>query len=138
MLKLKKADIVLIAAVATVSAALVLYGFIMRGAAVSALIPGNGDNTATEGNVEVLANGAVIGTYDLSQDGVYKIVTEYGRNVLEISGGTAKIREADCVGGDCVRMREISAKGEVIVCLPHHLVVRVISGAESGIDVVVR
>jgi len=133
MQKLKKADIILIAAVATVSAALFFCGMIASGV--------QGGDTGSSGRqafAEVLVDGEVYGRYDLSTDGSYEIVTDYGRNVLTVSGGTAAVTEADCAGGDCMRMKAVSRSGEMIVCLPHRVVVNVVSGEKTEIDVMVR
>ena len=59
-------------------------------------------------------------------------------NVLEIAGGQAAVREANCGDHTCVRTGAISREGEVIVCLPHHLTVRVEGGDAAPFDGVVR
>ncbi len=72
----------------------------------------------------------------LAQDGDYLLSDEeYGRNMLRIENGTVRILEADCPRGLCVKQGEIRHAGQSVVCLPHHLVVR-IEGAGSGVDLV--
>jgi hypothetical protein len=54
-------------------------------------------------------------------------------NEITISGGAAAMTSADCEGGDCMSAGAISRAGEMLVCLPHKLVARIIvkSGGES-------
>ena len=46
-------------------------------------------------------------------------------NIIEIKGGTVKVKDADCTDGICVKHAPISKAGETIVCLPHQLTVEV-------------
>jgi hypothetical protein len=43
---------------------------------------------------------------------------------------------ADCPGGDCLRTREIRKNGEMIVCVPHRLLIRIISSQRPEVDAV--
>lgn len=72
----------------------------------------------------------------LAQDGDYLLSDEeYGRNMLRIENGAVRVLEADCPRELCVKQGEIRHAGQSVVCLPHHLVVR-IEGAGSGVDLV--
>ena len=51
--------------------------------------------------------------------------------MVYIEDGAAWISEADCPDGYCIRQGKITGKGQVIVCLPHRLVLEV-TGEESG------
>lgn len=87
----------------------------------------------------VKRNGEIIGTYSLSEDRVLTFHTEDGRqNVLEIKAGHAVMKEADCPDGLCMKQKEISKKGESIICLPHKLTIEVTGGEEPEIDALVR
>ena len=61
--------------------------------------------------------------FDLSQDQTYTIQTEKGYNILQIQNQTATITEADCPDQICVQQKAIHHIGEMIVCLPHKVVV---------------
>lgn len=52
-------------------------------------------------------------------------------NVLVIEHGAVHMEEASCPDKLCVRQGEKSRIGETIVCLPHRLVVTVISAQEA-------
>lgn len=118
---MKKSDILLAAGV--LLAALALYLLFRPG--------GEGAWAVVE------IDGREIARYALPAD---RIVTigEADYNVLEIAGGTAEVVEANCGDHTCVRTGKISREGEVIVCLPHHLTVRVEGGDAAPFDGVVR
>lgn len=53
-------------------------------------------------------------------------------NVIEVGGGRAAIVEADCPDGLCVKTSWLQNAGEMAICLPHQLVLRIIG--ESEVD----
>lgn len=79
-------------------------------------------------SVRVSRQGEVIAIFPLSEDHTETFTDAAGFNTLEISGGSAKMVEADCPDHICVKTYPISNPGETIVCLPHKLVVEVITG----------
>ena len=83
------------------------------------------------GAVEIAINGTPTKTLPLNENTTYRINTEsHGKsheNILEIRDGHASIAEADCPDKLCVHQKKISKKGETLVCLPHKIVVSVIS-----------
>lgn len=79
-------------------------------------------------SVRVTRQGEVIGIFPLSEDRTEIFTDATGFNTLEISDGTAKMVEADCPDHICVKTYPISSPGETIICLPHKLVVEVITG----------
>lgn len=89
------------------------------------------------GKVVVKVDGEVVGTYPLSEDRETVIQTENGTNHLVIKDGTAYLKEADCPDQLCVKQGKISKTGKLIICLPHKLIIEIVSGEESGLDGVV-
>ena len=75
--------------------------------------------------VTVSINGTTEKQFDLSQDQNYTIQTEKGYNILQIQNHIATIIEADCPDQLCVQQKSISHTGEMIVCLPHKVVVEI-------------
>lgn len=55
----------------------------------------------------------------------YTIETNTGYNTILIEDGTVKVIEADCPNQVCVHTQAISEVGEMIVCLPHKLVIEI-------------
>ncbi len=85
--------------------------------------------------VQVMADGRVIKTLPLNKD-VTVTVNGYnnGTNILQIKDGYASVIGADCPDKLCQKQKKIRHNGETIVCLPHKIIISVISGEEPGID----
>jgi hypothetical protein len=90
-------------------------------------------------SVEVTSDGVVIMSEQLEK------ITAAGRtfgepgNFNEITfGDGVRMTSADCPGGDCVRTGTIKNAGEVIVCVPHKLVIRLVSRQKPRVDAVSR
>ncbi len=115
-------DIILVAVIAVITAAGLLFF---------------GLNKEEGKRVTVSINGEITATYSLSENIEVTIPTEENYNTLVIENGKAQIVNADCPDGICVETRAISYVGETIVCLPHKLVVEVIGDTETEIDVAV-
>lgn len=80
----------------------------------------------TEHNiVTVSIDGIVYKEFDLSQNQNHTIQTEQGYNILQIQNHKATIIEADCPDQLCVQQKAVSHTGELIVCLPHKMVIEV-------------
>lgn len=121
---MKKADFIIIAVVAVIVAVLLffLYG-----------VNGNGDI------VQIEVDGQVVEELPLNVDTQREILTDDGgKNVLIIENGSAVMTEANCPDGICVNHKPIDKSGESIICLPHKVVVSVVSAHsnDSEIDAV--
>lgn len=122
--KLRKADLLLLAAAFVFSAVL---------AAVLLLLRASGGGT-----VQVRVAGAVTAGYPLDVDASYTITgANGGTNLLVIEDGAARIEEASCPDGVCVHTGRIRRNGQSIVCLPNQVVVEIVSDTEnsSGVDI---
>ena len=58
-------------------------------------------------------------SYDIEID------TQYGHNTVHVEPGRISVTEADCPDGICVAQGAIDKGGVPIVCMPHHLVVKI-------------
>lgn len=68
-----------------------------------------------------------------------KIDTDHGYNLLELTDDGIKIIESDCPDKICMHMGEISSINDIIVCLPHKLVIEIKSDNEnSELDAVIK
>lgn len=83
--------------------------------------------------VRVEQNGSLIGLYRLDEDRRESFGGADGEpeNVLVISAGAVFMESASCPDKRCVRQGTKSRIGETIVCLPHRLVITVISADEA-------
>ena len=116
----KRGDIYLIAG--CLLAALVLCGLwlLLRQAGAEVMVEQNGRETAR---------------FALDENRTVRIEGEGGYNTLVILGGEVWLSEADCPNLLCVKTGKIRYAGQSIVCLPHHLAVRITGGA-SALDAV--
>lgn len=78
--------------------------------------------------VRVSRQGEVVAILPLSADYSETFKDASGYNTLVIAGGQAKISESDCSEQICVNTHSISTPGETIVCLPHKLIIEIITG----------
>ena len=118
---MKKADFILIGVVAVVAAVLVLCLYVFNS--------GSGDF------VQIEVDGVVTDTIPLSNDTVREIQTDNGTNTLVISEGSAVMTQADCTDGICANHKPIHKTGESIICLPHKVVVTVISDKSNDNEI---
>ena len=90
--------------------------------------------------VVVSVDGKEYGVYPLSEDITQDIYTgkngEY-LNRLVIKDGKAYMETANCPDGICVEHSKIFRDGESIVCLPHRVVVTVVTDNQGSPDVVI-
>lgn len=89
--------------------------------------------------VEVFLDGELYGTYSLEKEQEIPILIDGEvENILKIEGGEADMIEASCPDKLCVHQKAISKDNETIVCLPHKVVVQVISDTESEFDSIAK
>lgn len=70
----------------------------------------------------------------VSETQEFSIPTQDGYNIVRVEGEKVRIIEADCRDGICARATPISEPGEIIVCLPHKLVVEIIGSKSNTVD----
>ena len=119
--KLKWGDFVIIGVVLALAAAI---------AAVLALST-SGDRLYAE----VWQDNELVERVELT-DSTYRTIDLGGHNVIVLSGRTAAMQSADCRDQVCVRTGTLTRAGQVAVCLPNRVVLR-IAGETSEIDAIV-
>lgn len=119
LVKKYRLDIIVIASVLLISIAVVL---------VTQL-------TKVEGAyAEITIDGAVVGKYSLSLDGVYSL--NGGTNVLTIKNGEAFMSYSQCPDHTCENTGRIKYVGQTIVCLPNRLTISIVGESDGYIDFV--
>ena len=94
---------------------------------------------AVEGSrIMITVDGKEYGTYSLFEEKTITIGEGGTKNIIEIKGGKAYMKEASCPDQLCVEQNEISFDKESIICLPNKVVITVISDVESELDGVIR
>ena len=89
-------------------------------------------------NILITVDGAEYGTYSLFEEQIITVGEGETKNIIEIKGGKAYMREASCPDQLCVDQNEISFDKESIICLPNKVVITVISDVQSDVDGIVR
>lgn len=84
--------------------------------------------------VEITVDGKVYKTADLKKNQIIDIDNDFGHNSVVIEDGMVFVKEANCSGQDCVKTKSISKDGQIIMCLPHHLLITITEG--GSIDAV--
>lgn len=78
--------------------------------------------------VEISMNGKKIQTLSLEKNTTFEIKnSEGGINVLHIKNQRAYITSANCTDKLCVHQKAIHMEGESLICLPHKVIVTVVS-----------
>lgn len=82
--------------------------------------------------VVVSIDGKKEAEYPLNKDGTYILHGSHlGTNKLVIKDGEAYIEEASCPDKQCVRQGKISKAGEMLVCLPNRVVIKIVDANEE-------
>lgn len=80
-------------------------------------------------SVIVEKDGEAYGTYDLSEDCEVDIAED---NCIVIENKTVRMKEANCPDHLCIRQGTVSKDGQMIVCLPNRVTVRIVD--ETGMS----
>ena len=76
--------------------------------------------------VIVSVDGKQTAVYPLNKNGTYELYGSHlGTNTLVIEDGKAYISEASCPDKQCMKQGKISRTGEMLVCLPNRVVVKI-------------
>lgn len=87
--------------------------------------------------VLIKQDGKVYGNYLLNENKEISIENAWGENQIVIRDGKVWVESADCRDKICVNHRPISQTKEVIVCLPHRLVIE-IRADEGEVDALAK
>ena len=109
---IRKADIIL-------AVLLIVFGLI-----VSYIFTSDNDTGDT---VRISIDGELYSVYSLSEDRTIEINENSRTNKITIKDGYVSMEFSDCPNQDCVKHNAISRNAESIVCLPHKLIVEVVS-----------
>ncbi len=87
--------------------------------------------------ISVFVDGEEYATYRLAEISGTKTVeidTQFGRNVLKITSKGAKMIEATCPDKTDIQVGEISKPGQMLVCAPNRLAVRIFGKDNTEVD----
>jgi hypothetical protein len=85
--------------------------------------------------VEIIVDGNEHSKYILDDklNKEIRVEVDEGYNIIHIENGQVIVEESNCENQLCVRKGVIEVPGEIIVCLPHKVVVQ-ISGSQNDLD----
>lgn len=102
---------------------LIITAVIVLGALLALLLrPSAGDGKV----VLVTVDGEEYGRHPLGTDASFTVETPWGYNDVVIHNGEVDVYEADCSNQICVNTAPARETGDMIVCLPHRLVVEIV------------
>lgn len=122
--KINKYDIGLIFAIIIINGFFILYG-------------GRKTLTGNSKLAQVYSSNELVAQYTLadSVNDQIKIESDTGYNTLHIEDGQIWIDDASCPDKSCVHQGKISYQGQIIVCIPNHLIIKIVDyNDESEID----
>lgn len=126
MIRLKKNDIIVMAAILLLSGVFYALGIL----------------SPKDAGAQVLIriDGELYKSLPLDKDGSYPIKQETGDyNLVVIKDGKAFIQEASCPDKLCIRQGKISFENETVVCLPNKLVLEIDGSTDApGLDAVAK
>ena len=87
--------------------------------------------------VEIYLDGKLYGEYSLeeiSTERIVKISSIYGKNILRITSDGAQMLEASCPDKKDVKGGKITKAGQVIICVPNRVLVKLVADKADNID----
>jgi hypothetical protein len=88
--------------------------------------------------VEVEAAGEAAAPLDLAADGVTRVDGRLGATRVEVRGGRVRVLSSPCPRQACRHGGWIGAAGEMLVCLPNEVVIRIPGARPGAPDAVAR
>lgn len=119
--KINKYDIGLIAAIIIINVFFIIYG---------------SRNAVNENSkvAYIYSNNKLVREYVLTDDvkDEVKIESDGGYNLLHIEDGQIWIHDASCPDKICISQGKISQDGEIIVCLPNKMLIKIVDYNEDN------
>jgi hypothetical protein len=120
---MKKADGVIIAAILTVCAALLLFSR-------------HGERQATGRlHAEIYAAGQLTQTVALAEEAPRELALADGKIILSVERDGVAVSRADCPSQTCVHTGKITLPGQLICCLPNRVIIKLIGDRGPGQEV---
>ena len=89
------------------------------------------DQDVKNGRVVIHVNEEYYGSYPLDEDRVVTIKNGDHINKITIKDGNAQMTFSNCPNQDCMRQGKIKDGSKAIICLPHKIVVEIVSDKDE-------
>ena len=109
--KFKKLDILIVIIVAILSLSVFLIFSTQQGTVVT-----------------VSVSGELYGTYSLFDNSTIEVATDNGNITVAIENSKVFVLQSDCKDAECIKQRNITKKGQSIICLPLETVITIGEG----------
>ena len=96
-------------------------------------------NMAQEGNsVQIEADGKMYKVVSLDASQTLAVPGPLGNTLVVIHAGKVHVSESPCTAKICVKTGEISHTGQIIVCIPNKVIIRVTGEEDAAYDAVTQ
>lgn len=120
---------------------IIIIGILIVVSFVPYLIFKNNQKDVSEDKLHAIisVSGEVYKEIDLSPNNKEEFVVEtpYGNNKVQVHDGGISIVEADCSDGVCVNQGTARKPGDMIVCLPHGVIIEVVGPKNNSDDEII-
>jgi hypothetical protein len=89
-------------------------------------------------SVTIEVNGRIIHQLDLNTSQEVAVSGSIGKTIVKIEPGTARVIYSDCLEKICVKTGKIHRAGEIIVCVPNKVVVKINGKLKNQFDVITQ
>ena len=79
-----------------------------------------------------------VSEYSLSKNTTVEIESNGIKLTVVVENGSVYVKSADCHDGICTQTGKISKTGQIIVCAPAMVAIRIDSETEGGYDAIIR
>ena len=88
--------------------------------------------------IEIYLDNKLTYRYNITDaEKIYSVNGKDGRIKIDVRGGTVRVLESPCRNKLCVKQGAVSQNGDVLVCLPEKMVIK-LTGAENEVDGVLK
>lgn len=119
---IKRGDIILVLALVFLSCVLIFSAFIAR--------------TEPPAYAVVSVSGETVAVLPIEKNTVLEVGEGERKNTVVVENGEVYILDASCPDKVCVSCGAVSKNGDIILCLPNRLIVRIVSDSPQESDTV--
>lgn len=88
--------------------------------------------------VIIEVNGQIVQQLDLKASQEITATGSIGKTTIKIDQGEAQVIHSDCPEKICIKTGKITRTGEIIVCVPNKVVVKIAGKANNQFDVITQ
>jgi len=82
----------------------------------------------------ILSNGSIVQSLDPAKDAEGSVQGPLGLSRYGLQGGGIRMKDSPCPNKTCVRMGKIRRSGDMIVCVPNRVVIRIVRKGQTDLD----